>query len=163
MATFVHSLNGAIIEHPHIRHIHLTPRGNYMFLSKLVNCLKDHLQTQWTAYCWQCHCFWIWPLGHILLGLIIAQAVMANVEFLIFIYNLFKISINSIYICTPFVFVTDWMLYFTIKSDCQLKGQTNHTLQIKHKALMFNIVTDKKLSSPFLCGPDYFNFVLEDN
>lgn len=31
MATFVHSLNGAIIEHPQIRHIHLTPRRNYMF------------------------------------------------------------------------------------------------------------------------------------
>ena len=26
---------------------------------------------------------------------------------------------------------------------------------------MFNIVTDKKLGSPLLCGPDYFNPILD--
>lgn len=56
MATFVHSLNGVIIEHPHIRHdspglflrdgVHFTPRGNDMFLSTIANCLKDHIQMQ---------------------------------------------------------------------------------------------------------------------
>lgn len=43
MATFVYSLNGAMIEHPRIRHdtpglfmkdgVHFTPRGNDMFYS----------------------------------------------------------------------------------------------------------------------------------
>lgn len=56
MATFVRSLNGAMIEHPHIRHdspglflkdgVHFTPRGNDMFLITVANCLKDHIQMQ---------------------------------------------------------------------------------------------------------------------
>jgi len=56
MATFVRSLNSAMIEHPCIRHdspglflkdgVHFTPRGNDMFLSTLANCLKGHIQMQ---------------------------------------------------------------------------------------------------------------------
>lgn len=56
MSTFVHSLNGAMIEHPHIRHdspglflkdgVHFTPRGNDMFLNTLANRLKGHIQMQ---------------------------------------------------------------------------------------------------------------------
>nr|XP_009299120.1 uncharacterized protein LOC103910855 [Danio rerio] len=56
MATFVDSLNGAMIMHPHIRHdspglflkdgVHFTPMGNYIFLSSIANCLKDHIQMQ---------------------------------------------------------------------------------------------------------------------
>ena len=56
MATFVRSLNGAVIEHPHIRHdspglflkdgVHFAPRGNYMFLKSFADCLKDHIQKQ---------------------------------------------------------------------------------------------------------------------
>lgn len=51
---FVHSLNGAIVDHSNIRHdspglflrdrVHFTPRGNDIFLKSLANCLKDHLQ-----------------------------------------------------------------------------------------------------------------------
>ncbi|XP_034096565.1 uncharacterized protein LOC117562785 [Gymnodraco acuticeps] len=54
MATFVHSLNGVIVDHSNIRHdspglflrdrVHFTPRGNDIFLKSLANCLKDHLQ-----------------------------------------------------------------------------------------------------------------------
>ena len=54
MATFVHSLNGAIVDHSNIRHdspglflrdgVNFTPWGNDIFFKSLANCLKDHLQ-----------------------------------------------------------------------------------------------------------------------
>lgn len=62
MATFYRSLNGAMIEHPHIRHdspglllkdgVQFIPLGN-KFLNALANCLENLLQTQLSAGSWQ--------------------------------------------------------------------------------------------------------------
>ncbi|XP_070405016.1 uncharacterized protein [Nothobranchius furzeri] len=56
MATFISSLNGAVVVHPHIRHespgiflsdrVHFTNRGNYIFLTNIADCLKGQLQKQ---------------------------------------------------------------------------------------------------------------------
>ncbi|XP_034540073.1 uncharacterized protein LOC117813099 [Notolabrus celidotus] len=56
MATFLRTLDGALVEHPHIKHdspglflrdgVHFTPRGNDIFLTDIAKSLKDHFQTQ---------------------------------------------------------------------------------------------------------------------